>query len=71
LIWPQSTGQSTDSSLHDPQLVLVFGDTNAVSGDREACLKGGMDDYITKPIQPDQLAQVVHRAAARKNRAAA
>ena len=32
---------------------------NAMPGDREKCLRCGMDDYLAKPIEPDELAQVL------------
>ncbi|MBF0451681.1 MAG: response regulator [Candidatus Magnetomorum sp.] len=32
---------------------------HAMSGDRERCLQAGMDDYVTKPIQPDKVFKVL------------
>jgi CheY-like chemotaxis protein len=34
---------------------------NAMAGDREACLEAGMDDYVSKPIRPDELARAIAR----------
>jgi CheY-like chemotaxis protein len=34
---------------------------HAMAGDRERCLEAGMDDYITKPIRPEQLNDVLTR----------
>ena len=34
---------------------------NALSGDRERCLRAGMDDYLSKPIRTDDLAHALER----------
>ena len=34
---------------------------NAMQGDREKCLKAGMDDYVSKPMKPDDLRAVLAR----------
>ena len=42
----------------------------AMQGDREQCLAAGMDDHVTKPIDPDVLARAVSRWIPLRRRAA-
>jgi CheY-like chemotaxis protein len=49
-----------------PYIVAVT--ANALEGDRDACLAAGMDDYIAKPIQVDELREALTRAGSRGGR---
>jgi GAF domain-containing protein/CheY-like chemotaxis protein len=46
----------------DRSIRIVGLTANAMAGDREACLAAGMDDYVSKPIRPEELEAAIARA---------
>ena len=56
--------------LPQKQPIIVAVTANALVGERERCLSAGMDDYLSKPFQAEQLVDVVSRWVAIRRAAA-
>jgi signal transduction histidine kinase/DNA-binding response OmpR family regulator len=52
-------------SSHTPIIALT---ANAISGDRETCLRAGMDDYISKPVSRKAIQMMLERWHGTRNR---
>jgi two-component system, sensor histidine kinase and response regulator len=54
---------SQTSRSERPYIVAMT--ANAMKEDRDLCLAAGMDDYLTKPIRPEEIKAAIERAARR------
>jgi len=66
ILMPVMDGFEATSSIRQqapghqqPRIIAMT--ANAMSGDRDRCLKAGMDDYISKPVKIEELAQALQR----------
>ncbi|WPD23233.1 MAG: response regulator [Candidatus Electrothrix scaldis] len=47
--------------LHGKHRLVISMTANAMSGDKEKCFTAGMDDYLTKPLNQEELALTLNR----------
>jgi CheY-like chemotaxis protein len=45
----------------NPDIPIIAITADAMTGDRDKCLQAGMSDYLAKPIEPRQLADVLEK----------
>jgi PAS domain S-box-containing protein len=65
---PKMDGLEATAHIRDPQsavrnhsIPVVAMTAHAMQGDRERCLEAGMNDYVTKPVSPQALADALAR----------
>ncbi len=65
---PEMDGYEATRIIRDPgsnvrnhNVPIVAMTAHAMKGDREKCIEAGMDDYISKPIRPEKLVQMMDK----------
>jgi CheY-like chemotaxis protein len=65
VMMPEMDGYATTAAIRDmPQfdsLPIIMVTAKAMAGDREKSLDAGASDYVTKPVDPDELLTCIGR----------
>ena len=65
---PELDGFEATARIRDPEsrvlnhrVPVIAMTANALAGDKERCIKAGMDDYLSKPVKPKVLEQILEK----------
>jgi len=59
-------GQNLPHETGSRDIPIIALTAHAMQGDREKCIEAGMNDYVTKPLSPQSLAEVLEKWLPRK-----
>jgi CheY-like chemotaxis protein len=64
---PEMDGYAASRAIREAETLtgknvpIVAMTAHAMGGDRENCLAAGMDDYLTKPVEPEELRKIIEK----------
>jgi CheY-like chemotaxis protein len=53
--------RDAQSKILDHHVPIIAMTAHAMKGDRERCIDAGMNDYISKPIQPQEMLKTIEK----------
>lgn len=56
--------RDASSSVRNREIPIIAMTAHAMKGDRQKCLESGMNDYVSKPVNPNELVNAIERQLA-------